>query len=908
MQQIIDFNSERYNELKKNPVLFLKFHENYQTGSQGKKIDNSQWRSVDRDLGISFEAGKFGNRLLGYCLIIIDDAKPKKDEKGNEVSDIISMRLHAANSNNLNDWICIINNFIIRNNDPEDKFAFMELLWFLDKEFGNQDALINALRRYPPKSIPFLIRKLNLIGRCLSINKQKVLQKVCESFGNIYSIYVPKMVSEAYKILFPEKSDVNELNLFEIVDAIISSEKRDIIDDYSGSNSVLILLQWIHSNYVFNDYSQLKSLYSIVSEETRMNIVKRYFHDIRNGLATLDIDLLNQFKDNPYQDFIRFRYCIESPAERIVLTVPLLCDSLITIYNSKGKSFQTFDGILDFAMMHCDKAHPGIDFQMNRFLPVCNNGAVYNANSFKGFIDYSLIRKIENDKLTEENLKTAICQLLDLYGRRATYPVCSFDNEDELSADIVKKCSIVRNAKTNKQFKLECLVQKKYDNKWIVSTDKAYVLNTLLTTPLQDFSKPNDDIVVTLDMTSTLVLKEYICSLPEKFEHLPDGQFVVPSYKNSAKNNDLYLIEQFSKITRMRIFPQREALAGLSFDVFGIWKRMKSQYSCKYLSDSSFIKRKHEEYRSEESLEVKRRTIESLKIELDTDMVDNQYFDLLYDREKLISIIHKFYFKESFHEKDAISMHEFLTPSYSIGNFKPYCAPQLSPEKNPAINLPYFWCRGKECFHNNLGDQTLAECLDWNNYSLYHLMEIIGYPKLHQTEAGYEPDSTVWQFIAVTNKVMQKFRRLKCRSCGHIMFTERTGRFNRNNYYACINPICSEVNKAIYLNFCYQCKKGLIDSRDTKQCPNGWYICPTCLACCNDAQYERLAQRYVIINQSIPTRIKEKIGCGHNDKGEYFCPICGGPIEMLADEHEVTHRICSTCSRIFDETLEEYPY
>ena len=71
---------------------------------------------------------------------------------------------------------------------------------------------------------------------------------------------------------------------------------------------------------------------------------------------------------------------------------------------------------------------------------------------------------------------------------------------------------------------------------------------------------------------------------------------------------------------------------------------------------------------------------------------------------------------------------------------------------------------------------------------------------------------------------MQKFRRMKCRACGHMMFTERTSGFNRYNYYECVNPTCSEVRIPVYLNFCFKCKKGLIDSRDTKQCPNGWYM------------------------------------------------------------------------------------
>ena len=179
------------------------------------------------------------------------------------------------------------------------------------------------------------------------------------------------------------------------------------------------------------------------------------------------------------------------------------------------------------------------------------------------------------------------------------------------------------------------------------------------------------------------------------------------------------------------------------------------------------------------------------------------------------------------------------------------------------------------------------------------MAEIMGYQMLHKTEGGYEPEQAVWQFIAITNKVMQKFKQLKCRSCGHMLFTDKSSGFNRYNYYTCINPTCSERGKIIYLNFCFKCKTGLIDSRDTKQCPNDWYICPRCLACCNDEQYERQAQRYILTKRPIPLRIQEKMGHGHNDKGEYFCPQCGGEIIIIKDDHDNISKKCKDCGCIF---------
>ena len=137
------------------------------------------------------------------------------------------------------------------------------------------------------------------------------------------------------------------------------------------------------------------------------------------------------------------------------------------------------------------------------------------------------------------------------------------------------------------------------------------------------------------------------------------------------------------------------------------------------------------------------------------------------------------------------------------------------------------------------------------------------------------------------------------------MFTDKSSGFNRYNFFSCINPNCTEANKPIYLNFCYRCKKGLIDSRDTKQCPNGWYICPTCFACCDDELYERQAQRYILSNRPVPDRINKMLGHGHNDKGEYFCPDCGIPVQTLKDEHGHEYRGCPSCNRNLNMTIED---
>ena len=910
MQRTVEISAAHYEEMRKQPLFFVKIYEYIFYDVNGKKHYKSEWESVDRNLEISFSDDTFGQQDLGYCLCIIEKAEQSYDSKGNPKEGWVKMFFHDASASSETDCLIALNDCIFRSNDKEDKYAFVKLLWFLDKRDVNINVLSCVIRKYDVQTIPFILDIFRHICRCLSLKKQNEIKSLFDLFGERYEVYMPAFVIEAFQLCKPSISKEN-INLFQLIDEIVGYESANDSseDELSSSNLLLQLKSWLYFDDGLKDYNILKLLFSMVAEPIRLEIIKRYFHDIRLGNTTFDADLVMQFKDNHFDEFIRYRYATETPTEGIVLTVSLLCDNILTLYNSKGKSFQTFDGILDFAITHCDKANPSINFKMDRFIPTCEHGAVYN-NDFKGFIDYQFIRKLNQVSLTDSSLLDCIRQILDRYGERQQYPVCRFGDGSKIEACQFANCSkVLTSKKYPHNIKLDCYTYKNYDDRWFVYSNatNVIVLNTFLAESIEE---SNSNLSIDFSMISIDVFRNYILSLPAKFEKVGDEEFLVHSYKSKDRTFMLMLIEQFSEILRMRILPQNGAVVGISFDVFGYWKGQIRTLSPEQLKNnhSPEYKAAYNLCLAKEAEEVNKRTVESLKKELGIQDYNGSYFELPYKRDVLVKVLNKYYFKESFKDGEDISKHEFLIPSDVKGNFKPYCAPQLSEVNNQAIDLPYFWCRGKECFHNNLEKQTLSETNDWHAYSLYHLIEIIGYPKLHATIAGNEPDPVVWSFIAVTNKAMQKFRRLKCRACGHLMFTDKSSGFNRYNYYSCINPTCSEAWKPVYLSYCYKCKKGLIDSRDTKRCPNGWYICPcpTCLACCDDAQYERQAQRYILSNRPIPDRIKKMLGHGHNDKGDYFCPNCGTHIEMVQDEHGNYFRGCPTCHQKFNEKPDDY--
>ena len=891
----IDISTSRFEELDKNRLFFLRFYSNVHYDDEGKEHDYSKWQSIDRDLGISFDAGNFADRSLGYCLCLVDDAQQKKDGKGNDVKGILVMKFHAASATNVNDWIQIFSDYSARAQNAEDKYAFLCLLWMLDKKAWSIQTLESCLRRYNQQAFPFFINALGKICRCLSLGKQRAIEELCRRLGGRYNIYVPPIVTQLHQSLFQKR--IEDSNMFTLVDEIFEAPfKREKVSTMIANNPLATVLNWFNTEDGLSDYSILRPVFSMLNENKRLDIVKRYFHDIRLHHTEVDFGLICQFKDNDFDEFVRYRYCIETPAEPVVLTIPLLCDNIVTLYNSHGSTFQTFDGVLDFAMTHCDMSHPSIKFQLERFLPVCDGGAVYNRNHFKGFIDYSTIRIIDESKLTDENLARTIKQLLDTNGTRQTYPYCKYDESISITDEYVKNCE-----------KYSCLGYKEYDARWVIDSKYVDLLKCFINDPPKIYGY-GTKIPVDGSMLSIGVFRQYILDLPKKFLSNGDGEFIVGSYKRSSQNVDLFLVEQYSLILRMRIFPQLGALVGQKFDVFGFWSKIEEEHGRNYFQmHDEERKLALNEFEALESEEVKKRTIASLKKELGMDMNGQGYFEMAFDRSILVKVIQKYYHKSSFSEKDQKYQHEFLMQSNMTTGYKPFCAPELAKKHNPSIDLPYFWCRGNECFHNCLGNQTLDKQHNWKGYSLFHMIEILGYPKLHETEAGFEPDPVVWQFIAVTNKVAQKFKSLKCRSCGHILFSaERITGFNRYNYYGCINPSCVENRKLIYLNFCYSCKKGLIDSRNSKQCPNGWYICPTCLSCCDDAQYERLAQRYVLSGRPVPDHIETKRGHGHNDKGEYFCPTCGNPIEIITEESGYTYKGCRKCNRNFDREEEQF--
>lgn len=547
----------------------------------------------------------------------------------------------------------------------DDKYLFVTLLWVLDKCSISQQTLVDVLRKIPnAQSRVHVLEILRLHGRCLSRNKQMVLASVCEEFGARYDIYMPAMLVEALDFCQGKGIDRKHANLFSLVDFVMSSKTDIDLSAAVGTDNPLIKLRlWFKSDSSFGDYSILPSLFTLVSEPVKLQMVKRYFHDVRLGNTEFDCELIKQFIENKYDSFTRYRYSITTPMDSIILTVPLLCDTLLTLYNTKGKEFQTFNGILDFAITHCDSSHPSVDWKLERILPICNHDVVIN-NDFMGFVDYQYICEINESKLQDkEGVETVIRYLLDHHFSRVYYPSCMHENGSMLLNGQCELCPKINEPNNrNSSGQLNCVVYKPYADRWKVDVAEPS-MSTFVSKVFDSESEASMNAVgsvLTWDMVSVKSFQQYVLHLASKYTNLGNGEFLVPSFKDMSFELDV--LERFWNIRRVRIMPRLGIKVNENFDVFGVWKEVSKTLSEAELRNehSSGYIAAEEKYRKLVSDEISKRCVESLKSILGTNEYNGEYFEIPYQEDVLENILNKYYFKDSSTDNNQKFADEFL--------------------------------------------------------------------------------------------------------------------------------------------------------------------------------------------------------------------------------------------------------
>lgn len=221
-----------------------------------------------------------------------------------------------------------------------------------------------------------------------------------------------------------------------------------------------------------------------------------------------------------------------------------------------------------------------------------------------------------------------------------------------------------------------------------------------------------------------------------------------------------------------------------------------------------------------------------------------------------------------------------------------YCCGQEAQNENN-----FWWCNQNKCFENNIKLHN-----DWQEYTLFDFMSILNLNlnELTRKEKFNYKIGLYTRFVVFLNRFNRLLEKLYCSECTHILYSVETGNFHANSVtkFVCKNENCS-CKKEIYLNNCLngQCN-AIIDSRESKQCTNGWYICPECGSCCSHIAFERRLNNLSINGGIIYDDLRQKIDTksGHLEKAEYSCYKCG---QFMTEYSESLFK-CSDCEVTYD--------
>lgn len=824
LSTIVSTTYSYFNVLKANPLLLLRSH----IDQLGYPMD---WYFVEDKISICSlsKSDKCKLEKIFKALIIIDDLKPLEGIPSNDNAFIqYEMKFHIASGYKDNDWNVIIEDCLKRENRDNNGYDVAYLLFQLDKDWS-VDALLGALKCYPNVTISYIIEKIRTISRILSLANQRKVQSLFVKLGRNYIIHEPDIVYRAVDKMIPygdsrytkiiKKEQLNTISLINHIFYIYEYNNHPIISD-DPENPFIHLLSWMdNANVTFGNYNMLVDMFPYLSVTTQLKVIKRYFHDIRNGYTRFSPQLMEQLKSNRYGAVSVYRECL-NPSNGRDITTSLLLDSILNVY--KGHAIQTFNGVLDLAMKNCNPYAPKINVAWHMLLPNCQESGLVNKN-FKGFIDCLYEGKLDEGKLNDR---------------------------DELQLYVSK------------------LLQTCNKNDQKIVLDRSSRLCAILLKPGMYKVLKADTIEFDIDEISLKTVADNIRNLFNSSA----SRVSTNSYRIDWR--DLKMYDEFFIIEKRLIKPR--ICENIDLDIY--------QYDSYH---GKYKKSKMQRLESKDDLES--HVVNSLEKELNQ-KYNGDCFELHVDDITHWNKILNLYY----YEVNALGSN-FLY-NYNPKTNNEICCPSLAESCDTATGLSFYECNKKHCFHNALHNQVIANEMDWHKYTFFHLVEIIGFPMMHQKGVEYEPDEEIRRFNGLVRKSIKKFDVTQCKSCGHLIFPNNSNS-NNYSYFSCRNPDCSEYNKVYYISTCFRCRN-LIDARESHKCPNGRYICPSCLSCCDDTQFEKEIQKNIRKYKSIPYNYQNLRGKGHNNRGIYFCPDCCVQVKEVIQEQK-TMFLCPQCGKTY---------
>lgn len=618
----------------------------------------------------------------------------------------------------------------------------------------------------------------------------------------------------------------SNLNVHGLVDAIENAINNTEFNDDSG---ILKLYQWLNNDSTIISYQELSEYYPYLDEWTRARVIKRFFFDVKKGIFEFDEETIQIFTSLNAGYYSTLRYVLESWPDYRNVSTEFVLDCLSTYKNSNQQSFQVYNGILDWAMQKSKLLHRPVDLYFYDWLCYCQGGVILNPQ-FRGFADFKINYELDEFAFDEDSLDSNIKSLRDNHSTQQYH--------EEHKPVIDETTGLPQVDEKGNPIVSTIII---WEDRWRIrkshdqddDTHKKYI-DMFVNWSKRPVHETDENIFTSEMIDHTIVranIEQYILN-----------RFGTLSPYVSQREED-EVMKLFMYKVAMKAILDASAELGASPGV-----------------EESVVKES-----------VKERLIEimgeSLECEFDPTKLrlaqtDSQYrFNA--DETKCFIRLEKKYRRRR----------------------RIYCAPTLSDKPNLLTKRKCAICQGDMCFVT-----SISKSPHWSNYKLVHLLEILGYDILEETEAGFIPSQTYNQFINQINKAVRFYNRLICRECGHILFPATNYGHSK---YKCLSPLCKEYNKEVYLNFCHVCKKGLIDSRDTKKCPNDLYICPDCGSCCSNDFFESMADRYRRQGITIPLYLSSKIGQGHADRHMIFCHKCG--TRKVDVREDANHRLVGRC-------------
>lgn len=223
-----------------------------------------------------------------------------------------------------------------------------------------------------------------------------------------------------------------------------------------------------------------------------------------------------------------------------------------------------------------------------------------------------------------------------------------------------------------------------------------------------------------------------------------------------------------------------------------------------------------------------------------------------------------------------------------------FCEGRLSNELDRNHGLPFYWCSNLPCFRRIIRFRTTDE---WEKYTILDFMRIFQIPVDYISK--YK-GITKFGYYIIFNSYLKSFAKfyehLKCRECGKLLHPKDISNFATMSVteFSCQNPECVVKDNIVYLNNCFNRPKctAIIDSRDSKKCPNGRYICPECGGCCStENERKRLNNLHItggFVSQNLMNFLEQQLG--HWEKSEFYCYNCGH--KMIIEDGK---NVCPIC-------------